>query len=161
MWLGLKKGNFSVKSFYSYLASRRAEPFPHDIVWNFWVPVGVGFFPWEVIWVGILTLDQLGRRGWRIPNKCYMCKEDEETSDYILLHCIKARNLWQLVFALFGVQWVMHSSIRGFFLGWSGSFVGKKGKKAWKVSPLCVFWTIWRERNKRAINNWENLRANN
>ena len=34
-------------------------------------------------------------------------------SDYILLHCPKARILWQLIFALFGVQWVVHSLVRG------------------------------------------------
>lgn len=90
----------------------------------------VSFFAWEATWARILTLDYLKVRGWRIPNRCYMCKEDEETSDYILLHYTKACNLWQLVFVLFGVQWVMHSLVRGFLLSSSGSFVGKKGKKA-------------------------------
>lgn len=42
-----------------------------------------------------------------------MCREEEKMCDHILLHCIKARVLWQLIFALFNVQWVMHSSIRG------------------------------------------------
>ena len=32
VWLRSKNGNFSVK-FYYILASRRAKPFPHDIVW--------------------------------------------------------------------------------------------------------------------------------
>ncbi|RVW95979.1 Histone-lysine N-methyltransferase EHMT2 [Vitis vinifera] len=45
------------------------------------------FFAWEATWAKILTLNQLQRRGWRIPNKCYMCKEDEESNDYILLDC--------------------------------------------------------------------------
>ena len=30
-------------------------------------------------------------------NRYYMCKE-EETSDHILFHCLKARILWQLIF---------------------------------------------------------------
>ena len=45
-------------------------------------------------------------------NRCYMCKEEEETSDNILLHCSKARILWQLIFALFDVRWVMNSLVR-------------------------------------------------
>ena len=52
---------------------------------------------------------------------------------------------------------MMHSSVRGFLLSWCGSPVGKKKKKAWKVAPLCVFWTLWRERNRRAFNNCECL----
>ena len=88
---------------------------------------------WRGWMTRILTMDQLKRRGWRIPNKCYMCKE-EETNDHILLHCTKPHNLWQLVFTLFSVQRVMHSSVKGFLLSGGGSFVGKKRKKAWKVA---------------------------
>ena len=90
-----------------------------------------------------------------MPNRCYMSKEKEETSVYILLHCPKACILWQLIFSLFGVQWVMHSSVRGLLLSWGDFLVGRKRKKAWKVTPLCLFWSIWRERNRRAFENCE------
>ena len=65
-----------------------------------------------------------------MPNRCYMCKIEEETGDYILLHCPKARMLWQLIFSLFDVQWVIHSSVRGVFLSWGGSLVRKERKKS-------------------------------
>ena len=76
VWLPPKDGAFSVKSFYS-LANRRVEPFPHGIVWNSWVPPRISLFAWEATWAKILTLDQLKKRGWRIPNSCYLCKEEE------------------------------------------------------------------------------------
>ena len=38
---------------------------------------------------------------------------------------------------------------------WHGSFVGKKRKKAWRAAPLCLMWTIWRERNRRAFDDME------
>ena len=56
-----------------------------------------------------------------------MCKGEEKTSDHSLLHCLKARILWQPIFALFGVEWVMHS------------LVGKKKGKGLEVAPLCFF----------------------
>ena len=37
--------------------------------------------------------------------------------------------LWHLIFSLFGVAWVVHSSVRGNFLSCHGSFMGKKKKK--------------------------------
>lgn len=40
-------------------------------------------------------------------------------------------------------------------LGWQGSFVGKKVKKAWWAALLCLFWTIWMERNSRMFENKE------
>ena len=139
VWLPTKDGAFYVKSFYSSLADRRVEPFPHGIVWNSWVPPRISLFAWEATWVKILTLDQLKKRGWRIPNRCYLCKEEKETCDHILIHCLKARLLWNLIFALFGIQWVLSCSIREVLLSWHRSFVGKNGKKAWKAAPLCMF----------------------
>ena len=33
--------------------------------------------------------------------------------------------------------------------------MGKKGKNARRVAPLCLMWTLWKERNGRAFNNIE------
>ena len=32
-----------------------------------------------------------------------------------------------------------------------GVFCRKKRKDVWRAGPLCVFWTIWKARNKRAF----------
>ena len=39
-----------------------------------------------------------------MSNKCYMCKVEKEMGDHLLLHCLKASTLWQLVCALFHIQ---------------------------------------------------------
>ena len=66
---------------------------------------------------------------------------------HLLLHCLKAKLLWNLFLATVGVQWDFPYSIRGTLLSCHGSFVGKKWRKMWMVAPLCLFWTIWCERN--------------
>ena len=63
--------------------------------------------------------------------------------------------LWLLIFSPFGVQWVMHSSVKRNLLGWHGSFVGKKKEKAWRAIPLFLMWTIWKERNRRVFDDIE------
>ncbi|RVW63006.1 DNA-directed RNA polymerase 3B, chloroplastic [Vitis vinifera] len=34
-------------------------------------------------------------------------------------------------------------------------FCGQERKKAWRAAPLCLMWTIWRERNRRAFDDME------
>ena len=36
-------------------------------------------------------------------------------------------------------------------LGWKGSSMGKKRNEVWQVGPLCLFWVIWKARNKIAF----------
>ena len=31
--------------------------------------------------------------------------------------------------------------------------MGKKHKKAWRTAPLCLFWTVWHERNRVVFDN--------
>ena len=86
-----------------------------------------------------------------MANRCFLCQRKEETIAYLLHHCGITRVLWDLFFSLFGVLWVFPSSVRQTLEGWRGSFVGKKRKEVWKAGPLCIFWTIWKARNKLAF----------
>ena len=131
-----KSGSFSVKSLYSILEEVRVGPFPTSIVWNAKVPPKVSFFAWESTWGKVLTLDQLQRRGWSLANRCFLYYAHEESIDHILLHCEKARLLWELLFSLFRVCWVIHASIRETLLRWHGSFIGRKRMKLWRAAPL-------------------------
>ena len=42
-------------------------------------------------------------------------------------------------------------SVRDTLLGWHGFNMGKKRRKMWKAVPLCLFWAIWKERNRIAF----------
>ena len=67
-----------MKSFNYSLVGRSPKGFPLGIVWNTLVSVRVIFFAWEVVWEFFLTLDQLKWRGWRLPSRSYLCKDEEE-----------------------------------------------------------------------------------
>ena len=73
--------------------------------------------------------------------------------DHLLLLCNKARELWAFLFVLFGVSLVLLGSARFTLISWKGSFARKKGKKIWMAAPICLFWTIWRGRNRVVFDN--------
>ena len=145
---GTKNEIFTVKSLYNSLDHCCAVPFPWRIIWSLDVPTKVGFFAWEASWGRVLTQDQLKKRGWILANRCSLCCAEEETINHILVHCSKAKVLWDLVFSLFGVNWVLPSTVRDTPLGRCVSFKDKKHRKVWRAAPLCLFWTVWKERNR-------------
>ena len=93
------------------------------------VPTKVVFFAWEATWEKILTLDRLQKRGWQLPNRCFLCGCEEENVNHILLHCTVVGALWEIAFTLFGVQWVFPETVKEALFCWRGPFVGKKRKK--------------------------------
>ena len=54
----------------------------------------------------MLTLDYLKRRGRVLTNRCFLCEEEEESIDHLLVHCSKAKVLWDHLLGLVGVSWV-------------------------------------------------------
>ena len=111
-----------------YLEQGREISFPIKVIWNSRVPLG------------ILTLDQLKRRGWAMSKRCSLCFKEKESADHILLHCEKTRVLWHRLFSLFGVVWVvLPHSIEVLIHSWQGSFVGKRGESCGRLFLYACF----------------------
>ena len=72
---------------------------------------------WGVAWDKTLTLDQVHRRGWSLANRCYFFQLHEESKGQLLIHCEKKRDLWELLFMLFKVSWVLPSLVKETLLG--------------------------------------------
>ena len=69
-----------------------------------------------------MTMDQLKKRVRQLANRCPLCGKEEENLDHLMLHCLKTCNLWNLLFAIFGVNWVMPGSFRDILEGWRRPF---------------------------------------
>ena len=77
-----------------------------------------------------------------------------ETVDHLLLHCPVAREIWSYVFWLFGVDWVILNCVLNLVVGWRNWF-GKHSSEVWNLVPLCVMWSIWKERNNSTFEDVE------
>ena len=157
LWTKTKNGKFTVMSLYTALELGKSISFPWSNIWKTWAQPRVGFVAWEATWRKVFTLDQVQKMGRSLANRCFLCHFEEESIHHLLVHCVKTRVLWELLFVLFGVSWKLPSSIRDTLLGWHGSFVDKKRKKVWRVGPLCLFWMIWKARNRIAFDRKEPL----
>ena len=61
--------------------------------------------------------------------------------------------LWDLFLAISYSNWVFPLTVRQLLLAWQSASVGKKRKRVWMAAPLCIFWTLWKERNRVAFEN--------
>ena len=59
--------------------------------------------------------------------------------------------LWDLLLAIVDSKLVFPLTIRQSLLTWQGANVGRKRKRVWMTTSLCLFWTLWKERNKVAF----------
>ena len=76
-----------------------------------------------------------------MANRCFLCENGEKSVDHLLIHCDVAHDLWHFVFSLFGVPWVLPSTLKDVLLTLHDSFVGRLKKKVWYAASLCLFWT--------------------
>jgi len=65
-----------------------------------------------------------------------------------------------MVFGLFGVSWVMPSSVVGLLACWQGHFGRLRNGVIWKIVPPCLMWCIWKERNNRCFEDSERAMPN-
>jgi hypothetical protein len=154
-WKPSQSKYFQVKSYYKSLTTNGKDCFPWKSIWKAKVPPRVAFFSWTAALGRILTAENLRRRRVIIISWCCMCKVDGESVDHLLLHCAYAKELWDLVFAMFGIAWVMPATVRDLFDCW----LGKMGKHPihmiWRAVPHCLMWCLWRERNLRTFEGCE------
>lgn len=75
-----------------------------------------------------------------------------EKIDLLLIHCPKTKLLWDFLYSLFSVSWVLYTLVRESLLGWKLSFMVKDKHRVWK-GPLCIMWTMWKARDDVVFRN--------
>jgi hypothetical protein len=153
-WVSLKKGLFKVNSFFCSLACSGSSRFPWKSVWRTQAPSRAAFFVWIVALGKILTLDNLRKLHVIMINICYMCKKIGESVDHLLLHCDVTYALWSSFFNRFGMSWVMTRRVIDLLTCW-WSFGRPRSAVVWKMTPICLFRCLWRERNNRSFEDLE------
>ena len=121
---------------------------PVKILWNGCVPPKVYFFAWEVWWGKVLTMEHVKKSGFQMASKCPLCGEAEEDLNHLLIHCLSVWGLWKGIISCPGLDWVYPLSPKDLMLEWTNFPIRKRVRKLWRAAPLCLFWAVWKERNR-------------
>lgn len=99
-WLLESSGSFRVKSFYNHLVGHNSvekKVFPAKMIWRANAPTKVSFFAWEASKECILTIDKIMKKGFTLTNRCFLRKNNAESSNHFLLWCPITHKLWSMV----------------------------------------------------------------
>ena len=83
-----------------------------------------------------------------IMNKCVFCGHFGETSDHLLISCIKSWRLWTIFCNWWGVEAVMPSSLLLWFQQWKVLAHGYEQRRFWICLFYAISWTLWSHRNE-------------
>ena len=75
--------------------------------------------------------------GCPLANHCCLCYSNAESVDHLLLFCLIAHSLWMYMLWLFGIKWVMPSSVVDLLFCWY-HWLGKHSSDIWDLVPSCL-----------------------
>ena len=78
-----------------------------------------------------------------------------ETIDHLFLHCSVALSIWGFFLKECGVSWCFPGSLAMVFGAWRGTRLVGNGLFLWRIIPLSMLRSIWKERNGRIFNSKE------
>jgi hypothetical protein len=157
VWNPSKKGLFEVRSFYKELI-RKDDPFvpcfPWKNIWRVKAPTRVAFFVWSAALGKILKHDNLRKRKVIVIEWCCLCKKSGKSIDHLLLHCEVAQALWSYVLTLFGVEWVMPSTVLELLNSWGAALGGGHAIDARLFEDVKTFMVELRKRLLNTLYFW-------
>ena len=114
-------------------------------VWTQGLISKITFFMWLLDHNKLATIDKLKKKGMILPNRCHLCKEQEESINHIFVYCTFATRVQNEIRAHTCYQGVMLEKARDWIVQWSPMKTNKYKEMAWYVILTHLLWKIWKE----------------
>jgi zinc-binding in reverse transcriptase len=117
-----------------------------EIIWQINLPLRVAIFAWLLLQNRLLTIDNFIKKGWMIPNMCYMCRKEVETATHLFSECAYAMNVRRLLIR----HYMMTTNFTMTFCqGDYHDVIKTHGNKKQKRLQITFSFVLWRERCSR------------
>ena len=92
--------------------------FPTKAIWKSKALTKASFLAWVAPTGKVPTEIMLKRKNFNLANRCAMCLEEEESIDYLFVHCEWVFSLWSLALFWMDVSWVQPSNVKDVLMAW-------------------------------------------
>ena len=94
----------------------------------------------------------LQSKGMTLVSCCVLCKQHEETTAHIFIHCPTTLLLWNYALKCFGLDWVMPNRVEELLEQWVNCQKNSKYARMMTAFVAAIFETIWFTRNNAIFN---------
>jgi hypothetical protein len=149
-WPWSSSGAYTASSAYEMLAQGCVRFELADAIWRSHATPKSKLFIWLAAQHRIWTSDRRARHGLQdAPSPCYICLQEEDTAEHILVRCVYAREIWWRCCQRLGMQFQtpdVSSSLREWWTKERGRFRAKE--RRWFDGLVCtVGHALWKQRN--------------
>ena len=156
LWPCAPSGSFSASSTYERLCQGGERFATADCIWKSKATLKCKIFQWLAIKRRLWTTDRRARHGLQeFPNACFLCLQEIDSVEHILVQCPYAREVWFRCFRGVGLTDftpTIDDELEFWWLRVRARFRGKE-KRQFDSQVILICWSLWKQRNARAFNN--------
>lgn len=123
-------------------------------IWKSWALLKCKIFAWLAVQHRIWTSDRRAKHGLQDqPSACYLCPQDEDNAEHILVHCVYAREVWHECFEALHLTTRRPTADDNLMDWWLEVRQGfrRADKRGFDTFVIAVAWALWKQRNARVF----------
>ena len=153
-WPASTTGAYTAGSTYERLSQGLLRYPLTDNIWRNVAPLKCRLFVWLAAQKRVWTSDRRFRHGLQDhTSPCFICLQEEDTIEHILIQCPNARQVWFRLFQEIQLQVATpteHDELQTWWLR-EASTCAKKDRKNFNVTVIMACWSLWKHRNAWAF----------
>ena len=155
IWAWNTSGVYTASSAYKMLCEGGVRFHCSGAIWKCWALLASKLFMWLAVQYHLWTSDRRARHGLQDQaSKCYMCDQEEDTVDHILLQCVFSRQVWFRCTTRVGLTADLCPKNDSSLVQWwtdTRKRIDKQSRKGFDTLVMLICWTIWKQRNARVF----------
>lgn len=130
---------------------------PANQIWKCYTPLKAKILSWLAVQYRLRTSDRRFRHGLQdSTSPCFVCLQEEDTSDHILVQCSHARQVWFICFRKLQLQTEIPETDSTLEEWWTEQrlrFTERKLRRRFDTLVIPITWSLWKHRNAWVFGN--------
>jgi hypothetical protein len=157
-WPACESGQYTARDTYIRLTQGGEQFQLHEAIWKSPATPKSKLFIWLAAQHQIWTSDRRARHNLQDhPSSCFVCLQEEDNAEHILMQCVFAREVWHTCGQRLGFHYIVPSTDCVLEAWWTRERwrFGRKRRKHFDALVCTICHALWQHRNEWVFGNTE------